>query len=102
MIVRHCAALQLPTPLLPGAASFHSNFMQISYQPSPPVDYHPTLLFPSVCPLGWQKTQREWFSKCGLGTPFIRIWQPIKNADSWMGPRPNHNSRGNSEAQATF
>ena len=39
--------------------------------------------------------------------PFMRIWQSVlkkeeENADSRMGPKPNHNFRGHSEAQATF
>lgn len=43
------------------------------YQPSSPVDYHAILCSPTVCPVGWQQKLSEWFSKCGLGTPFIRI-----------------------------
>lgn len=33
----HCATLQyqLPAPLLPGAASFHSSFRQVTISPAP-------------------------------------------------------------------
>ena len=88
-------------PLLPGLP--HSTPVSGgSYGPSSPVDCHPTLCFPPAYPVGWQQKLRECFSKCGLGIPFSRIWQPVKNADSWRGPRLNQISKGNSEAQATF
>lgn len=74
----HCQSF-LGLPLIP------LSFKQVTISPAP------LLMTIPVFPLFafYDNGLREWLSKRCLGTLFIRIWQPIKNADSWIGPRPN-------------
>ena len=47
----HCATLQcqLPAPLLPGAAFFHSSFRQVTVSPIPLLTTIPSFVFLLAC-----------------------------------------------------